>query len=334
MTTPTVSAPTPTPDLDLVFCEHHPDVLAFMENARIADETARKAAFDSAKTVMGQLWALGIVCTPDDEEDRARAYEFRRNLSAALDLPQDQIEDGLRTFKAADSLIRALRCAVEEMETRKEADEAAAAVINAVHPIPGCTHRSRKPKLGLWGAPWSGVGALVTGRAVYRCSRCGTETSRFLPTMPTPGSVAARAKLIEIAEHYELQVENRSAILLGLIARRAADARVEDESDPNPRIQARHMESAFYRLRWDLDDKGLRTRLPKALDGGVLTVGTWVELVDGRIGLVTESHPYNVPVVRLPTTDGPGSTLSRIEPTKIKAVLPEPVAAAVAAAAV
>lgn len=188
----------------------NPALAASIAETRAAVEAARQAAIGKAKTNFEFLWAQGVICTVDDEEDRARRWSMISDLCVALGATHKEVEAAMNLVDAERRELTQLRSVAANGESRREY---LARVGRVMATLPkgttergrGCTHKGRagwKFRAG-WG--------LVDADRLY-CRVCGAATI-LPPRAPglSPDAQAAVEVLADAAAWYAANGEEALA---------------------------------------------------------------------------------------------------------------------------
>lgn len=186
----------------------NPALEASIAQTRAAVEDARRAALASAKTNFDVLLVQGVICTPDDEEDRARRWSLVSDLAVALGATHKEVEAGMDLVDAERGELRQLLSIAANGESRREY---LARVDSVMSTLPkGTTERGRCTHKGRMGWKFRGVG-LVDGDRLY-CRVCGASV--VLPARApglSPDAQAAIKILADAATWYAANGEEALA---------------------------------------------------------------------------------------------------------------------------
>lgn len=162
------------------------DEQAAAKEARVKGDLAR------AKTNLQALIAVGVVCTPDDEMDRAYRHEMLQDRAKAGGVTFREAEAAWEQEKAEEDVVRMLADVVRSNETSDEATERVRGILDLVPPgtrhetIKGvetpkvCRHTSTRAGRQGW-RPWA-QGNDDDGRMCFACGAYVAIERRTEPT--------------------------------------------------------------------------------------------------------------------------------------------------------
>ena len=188
----------------------NPALAGRIAETRAAAEAARRAALASAKTNFDVLRVQGVICTVDDEEDRARRWSMISDLALVLGVPHGEVQLGLDLVEAEQGELAQLRSIISSGESRREYLARVDAVMASLPK--GTTERGRCTHKGRMGWKFRGVG-LVDGTDRLYCRVCGASV--VLPARApglSPDAQAAAATLADAAAWYAANGENALAV--------------------------------------------------------------------------------------------------------------------------
>lgn len=188
----------------------NPALAGRIAETRAAAEAERRAALAGAKTNFDVLRVQGVICTVDDEEDRARRWSLVSDLAVALGATHKEVETSLCVVEGERGELAQLLSIVASGESRREYLARVDAVMASMPK--GTTERGRCTHKGRMGWKFHRVG-LVDGTDRLYCRVCGASV--VLPARApglSPDAQAAVKVLADAAAWYAANGEDALAV--------------------------------------------------------------------------------------------------------------------------